>query len=258
MKKGFFIPLFPEELWKFKELTRRECGKLLIAFWEIRLIGGSKVHLSEQGEEWLEKLLNRAGLPSNKYIKNSGVSAGAGEHECESASKSACAHLPKASCVASDSGERAPCVTYATQGAVSNYEVQSDNLELSTDLELCTHNNNNSDDKSSTTTTTTTVCYSARTRKNVENFEHTEKNVENFGEYESDQWTESIELEIVSYFHKREYISSPLDFIAYNQSRNWRGIGGEDVREDYTRYADRWEAEERRKRGEYDWTAPII
>ena len=243
MKKGFFIPLYPEEFLQIIELPRRECGRLLIAFWEFRLSGKTRMLLSDCGNEWLEKLLMRAHIPINK-------SAGARER---SARESAGA----TSCAASDAGDITPCVSAGEAGAVSNYEVQSDNLELSTDLELCTHNNNNSDDKSSTTTTTT-VCDSARTRKNVENFEHTEKNVENFGEYESDQWTESIELEIVSYFHKREYISSPLDFIAYNQSRNWRGIGGEDVREDYTRYADRWEAEERRKRGEYDWTPSII
>lgn len=253
MKKGFFIPLYPEEFLQFRELSHRECGKLLVIFWEYYLKGKPCMQLSEDGNEWLEKLLKRAGLSNNINKINAGVrecDAGArGESEC------AC----EASPVVSEARECAPAAPLSTAGAVSNYVVQSDNLELSTDLELCTHNNNNSDDKSSTTkTTTTTVCYSARTRKNVENFEHTEKNVENFGEYESDQWTESIELEIMSYFHKREYISSPLDFIAYNQSRNWRGIGGEDVREDYTRYADRWEAEERRKRGEYDWTPPII
>lgn len=249
MKKGFFIPLYPEEYLQFRKLSHRECGKLLVVFWEFYLKGKPRLHLSEEGNEWLEKLLKRAGL-SNKINK-----INAGVHECDAGAREYDARADEVQAPR----KRALAAPLSTAGAVSNYVVQSDNLELSTDLELCTHNNNNSDDKSSTTkTTTTTVCYSARTRKNVENFEHTEKNVENFGEYESDQWTESIELEIMSYFHKREYISSPLDFIAYNQSRNWRGIGGEDVREDYTRYADRWEAEERRKKGEFDWTPPII
>ena len=248
MKKGFFIPLYPEEFFQIKELPHRECGKLLVIFWEYYLKGKPSMRLSEDGNEWLEKLLKRSNILKDKC-------AGAGARNACARSERECAC--EASHSASGALECAPCMPMGEAGAVSNYVIQSDDLELSTELELCTHNNNNSDDKSSTTTTTT-VCYSARTRKNVENFEHTEKNVENFGEYESDQWTESIELEIVSYFHKREYISSPLDFIAYNQSRNWRGIGGEDVREDYTRYADRWEAEERRKRGEYDWTPSII
>ena len=69
---------------------------------------------------------------------------------------------------------------------------------------------------------------------------------------------ENIELEIIRYFDKHNYCSNAEDFIAYNKSREWKGIGGEDVREDFTRYADRWEGEERRKRGEYDWKPPII
>jgi hypothetical protein len=70
--------------------------------------------------------------------------------------------------------------------------------------------------------------------------------------------TTQLELDINRYFAKRGYVSNALDFIAYNESRNWKGIGGEDVKNDYTRYADRWEADERRKRGESDWEPPII
>lgn len=35
--------------------------------------------------------------------------------------------------------------------------------------------------------------------------------------------------------------SNPDDFIAYNEARDWKGIGGEDVRENLVRYAKRWE-----------------
>ncbi len=73
-----------------------------------------------------------------------------------------------------------------------------------------------------------------------------------------DKKYENIDLEIMAYFDKHNYCSNAEDFIAYNKSREWKGIGGEDVREDFTRYADRWEGEERRKRGEYDWNPPII
>ena len=41
------------------------------------------------------------------------------------------------------------------------------------------------------------------------------------------------------------------DFIAYNKAKGWRGIGGEDVRQDITRYLRRWikyDYPERKKR----------
>ena len=66
---------------------------------------------------------------------------------------------------------------------------------------------------------------------------------------EDEERYSNIEFDIVSHFVKKQYISFPEDFIAYNKSRNWRGIGGEDIREDFERYAEKWENEERRKQG---------
>lgn len=48
-------------------------------------------------------------------------------------------------------------------------------------------------------------------------------------------------LKVMEYFAKNDYTSSAQDFIVYNESRGWRGIGGEDVKKDFTRYADQWE-----------------
>ena len=41
------------------------------------------------------------------------------------------------------------------------------------------------------------------------------------------------------------------DFVAYNKSKGWRGIGGEDVRRDLKRYLRRWIEEERAKKSKY-------
>lgn len=41
------------------------------------------------------------------------------------------------------------------------------------------------------------------------------------------------------------------DFITYNKSRGWRGLGGEDVRRDLSRYLRRWIDEERAKKTKY-------
>ena len=43
--------------------------------------------------------------------------------------------------------------------------------------------------------------------------------------------------------------SNPEDFIAYNEAREWKGIGGENVLDDLTRYVDRWEKHENAKVG---------
>ena len=48
-------------------------------------------------------------------------------------------------------------------------------------------------------------------------------------------------LEVMEYFTKNGYTSNSTDFIAYNENRGWRGIGGEDVKADFQRYADQWE-----------------
>lgn len=91
-------------------------------------------------------------------------------------------------------------------------------------------NNSNKEEitKEETTTTTTTLCGISR-----------------------EEEFENVELDIMRYFAKEHFVSSAEDFIAYNKSREWKGIGGEDVRADYTRYADRWEDEELRKKGLY-------
>lgn len=77
------------------------------------------------------------------------------------------------------------------------------------------------------------VCSSAcaqEEQQNVESFPH-------------------VEMEIMRYFAKEHFESNAEDFIAYNKARNWKGFGGEDVREDYSRYADRWEEEHLRRIG---------
>lgn len=102
---------------------------------------------------------------------------------------------------------------------------------------------NNITNNNITNTTTTTTVYSACAQDNVENSDvENSINVENY---------DDVEFKIIEYFNKNHFVSSALDFIAYNKAREWKGIGGEDVREDYTRYADRWEDEERRKKGLY-------
>ena len=234
--KKISIPLKPEEYFKIIKLPHGECGKLFIALLQYHLSVEPIIKLSDAGNEWFKLFQNR--IDSFKLKSTSARSSARASVRAQPAP--------------------APCAPGVCAGGVSNYDIHSGNLELSTDLELCTTiNNNNSDDKSSTTTTTT-VYNSACASKDVENFQHSEKNVENFSYDEVDQWTESVELDIMEYFAKRNFDSNAEDFIAYNKSRNWKGIGGEDVREDYVRYADRWESEERRKRGKYDWKPPII
>ena len=67
------------------------------------------------------------------------------------------------------------------------------------------------------------------------------------------------ELEAIGEFLAAHFDDLPLakvidiqnDFIAYNKSKGWRGIGGEDVRQDLKRYLRRWIDEERAKRSKY-------
>ncbi len=58
-----------------------------------------------------------------------------------------------------------------------------------------------------------------------------------------------LELRICGIFAKMNSKSDPYDFIAYNKSRNFIGIGGEDVLEDLPRYIERWERRETEKLG---------
>lgn len=108
----------------------------------------------------------------------------------------------------------------------NNYVIHSSNLELCTDIFPFSNNNNNNNIE----------CCIACTHDKYDN----------------------IELEIMEYFAKHNFDSNAEDFIAYNESREWKGFGGEDVREDYTRYADRWEEENLRRKGIHGWKPPII
>ena len=97
---------------------------------------------------------------------------------------------------------------------------------------------------SNTTTTTTTVgCKSAHAR-----------------EEEDEDGLIAIERRFIKKFFVRETGEDPdsiiiddlsTDFIAYNKAKGWRGIGGEDVRQDLSRYLRRWIDEERAKRSKY-------
>ena len=76
---------------------------------------------------------------------------------------------------------------------------------------------------------------------------HARGNVESY--QQSEEEFEDVEFKIVEYFAKHHFESNAEDFIAYNKSRSWKGFGGEDVRNDYSRYADRWEDEHLRRIG---------
>ena len=54
---------------------------------------------------------------------------------------------------------------------------------------------------------------------------------------------------VFDYFSVNCYVSDPKGFVAYNESRGWRGIVNEDVIENLSRYADMWERNERLRRG---------
>lgn len=109
-------------------------------------------------------------------------------------------------------------------GANSNLiGANTTNTYTNTDTDTVTENNNNNN-----------IVYNSacaqEEQQNVESFPH-------------------VEMEIMRYFAKEHFESNAEDFIAYNKARNWKGFGGEDVREDYSRYADRWEEEHLRRIG---------
>jgi len=54
---------------------------------------------------------------------------------------------------------------------------------------------------------------------------------------------------VLDYFSVNCYVSDPQSFIAYNESRDWRGVVDEDVIFNVERYADMWEKNERLRRG---------
>ena len=68
---------------------------------------------------------------------------------------------------------------------------------------------------------------------------------------------EIIEFEVIKFFSKHHFISNVEDFIAYNKARDWKGYGGEDILDDWERYAWKWETEEHHRRGDVDWTPPL-
>ena len=94
-----------------------------------------------------------------------------------------------------------------------------------TDNSITNNNNNNNNDN--------IVCGSAQARER-----------------------DTIEFEVIKFFNEHHFISSVEDFIAYNKARDWKGYGGEDICEDFERYAWKWEAEEHRRLGETDWKPP--
>lgn len=61
-----------------------------------------------------------------------------------------------------------------------------------------------------------------------------------------------LELRICEMFAKAGAKSDPYDFIAFNKSRGFIGIGGENVLEDLPRYIERWERREMQKGGEHE------
>lgn len=62
---------------------------------------------------------------------------------------------------------------------------------------------------------------------------------------------ESFLLTVRDYFARNGFAANPEDFIAYNESRKWRGIGGESVVADFARYADQWEEIQRAKNARF-------
>lgn len=101
--------------------------------------------------------------------------------------------------------------------------------------------------KDTTTTTTTTVGYkSAHARENDDERDEDgllpiqRRLIEKFFVRETGEDPDSIIIDDLT-----------ADFIAYNKSRGWYGVGREDVREDLGRYLRRWIDEERAKRSKY-------
>lgn len=54
----------------------------------------------------------------------------------------------------------------------------------------------------------------------------------------------ALQRRISEIFRDLDFKGDPQDFIAYNRSRAWRGIGGENVLDDLDRYATRWAKQE--------------
>ena len=51
---------------------------------------------------------------------------------------------------------------------------------------------------------------------------------------------------VIDHFEENGYFSSPIAFIKYNESRDWLGVAGEDIKADLDHYAWEWEKNERR------------
>lgn len=103
------------------------------------------------------------------------------------------------------------------------YENHTETETVTTTKDISITNNNNTVSVSNNTTTTTNI-FSQNAH----------------AQDESDEYA-IFTLKVMEYFIKNDFTSSSQDFIAYNESRAWRGIGGEDVKADFTRYADQWE-----------------
>lgn len=116
--------------------------------------------------------------------------------------------------------------SHATESEMSRdshaARIRNKNLDIRKEETILT------DGKEEKTTTTTTYSFSPGASARGNDF------------YESAEYG-AFEITVIKYFDKHGYESSPLDFIAYNKARDWRGIGGEDVIENFDTYADNWE-----------------
>ena len=108
---------------------------------------------------------------------------------------------------------------------------------------ICLPYEKHSENDNNNITTTTNIDLQtniARTREeNVENSNVENSNVENFSERVVG---ENFDEEIVEFFEKEELSGDPRDFYAFNQARNWLGVGGEDLllHDTWQRYAYKW------------------
>ncbi len=142
------------------------------------------------------------------------------------------------------------CKAYENHSENENVNIDSITLVEDSTEDMSLSDSTFSFSKTTTTTTTTTTV-------DDKNAHASKKNVENIEEERDEDGLTSRECAIILAFFDRETdddIASSdlmLDFIAYNKSKEWRGIGGEDVRRDLKRYLRRWIEEERAKKSKY-------
>lgn len=146
-------------------------------------------------------------------------------------------------------GKREESNSKATENLLEN---ENENIDFNTLVKDSTEamslsdsafsfSNDNNDNNLLSTTTTKSNCYLLyRDGENEDGLLSEE--LEAIGEF------------LAGYFDDlsaSEVFDIQCDFIAYNKAKRWRGIGGEDVRQDITRYLRRWikyDYPERKKR----------